>query len=185
MHIRTRARAIGLAAANGARPCGPAAAAACFRKTWRLGPGRRRRGSSPDQASQRGPRGTAVLAAATMISLTDTQSKRCRAPALAGAPASASAPPRNEWSERAWGGGPREGGGRDGRTADLPRPKCRRRRRPGGTRALSHGTAVGPSFRGGGNGTVRPRGAPARLGWAGGVESRDQTPLLPTYPKFP
>lgn len=58
-----------------------------------------------------------------MISLTDTQSKRSRVPALAGAPASASAPPRNEWSERAWGSGPREGGGRDGRIADLLRLK--------------------------------------------------------------
>lgn len=120
-----------------------------------------------------------------MISLTDTQSKRCRVPALAGAPTSASAPPGNEWSEHAWGGGPREGGGRDGRTADLLRLKWRLRLRPGDTRSLSHGAAAGPSFRGGGNGTVRPRLGPARLGCAGGVESGDQTLLLPTYPKFP
>lgn len=103
-----------------------------------------------------------------MISLTDTQSKRCRVPALACAPALASAPPRNEWGERAWGGGPREGGGRDGRTADPAGLKWRRRRlRPGDTRALSHGAAVGLSFRGGGNGDCPP--APRLLQGSGGL----------------
>lgn len=63
------------------------------------------------------PRGTAVLAAAAMISLTDTQSKRCRVPTLAGVPAVASAPPCNEWNER--GVGRRPAGGREPLREDL------------------------------------------------------------------
>lgn len=68
-----------------------------------------------------------------MISLTDTQSKRCRVPTLAGAPAAASAPlrPAMNGTSAAWGGGPREGGGGYGRTADLPWLKWHRHLRPG------------------------------------------------------
>lgn len=84
----------------------------------------------------------------------------------------------------AWGGGPREGGGRDGRTADLPRLKWRRRLRPDDTGALSHGAAAGPSFQGGGNGAVCLRLGSCKAGVAGGVESGDQTLLLPAHPEF-
>lgn len=83
----------------------------------------------------------------------------------------------------AWGGGPPAGGGRDRRTADLPRLKWRGRLRPDDTGALSHGAAAaGPSFQGGGNGAVRLRLGSCKAGVAGGVESGDQTLTTVTSP---
>lgn len=87
----------------------------------------------------------------------------------------------------AWGGGPREGGGRYGRTADLTRLKWCRRLRPPPPPPVTW-ICRRTKFRGGGNGTARLCLASCKAGVVGGVERGvrgDQTLLLLTYPKFP
>lgn len=104
-----------------------------------------------------------------MISLTDTQSKRCRGPALALLPPQPLLRPVMNGASAAWGGGLREGGGRDRTTDSRPTPARQ-------------------SFRGAGNGTVRPHLGSCETAVARGVESGSDLPsdtAVGRLPKIP